>query len=131
MSNRKHEDIFAEDIDWKEGTSPGIRYAAFMLDDSHDSSPLVTISTFEPGEVVAPHTHGASYLEYVISGEQQVGKKVFRAGDIRIAQSGVGYGPIRIGAQGCTVLIVFADARGANMIPLGKDRRDAALPEMD
>jgi hypothetical protein len=55
-----------------------------------------------------------------------VGKTVFRAGDMRFAKAGTGYGPIRIGAEGCTVLIVFQQASGANTIPLGRARTLAA-----
>ncbi len=55
-----------------------------------------------------------------------MGKTVFRAGDMRFAKAGTGYGPIRIGAEGCTVLIVFQQASGANTIPLGRARTLAA-----
>lgn len=123
MAGRGHRDIFAADIEWGKGSSDGIQYARFLMDEDDTSSPLIILSKFEPGEVVEPHTHGANYFEYVIDGEQTVGKVTFRAGDIRFAKAGTGYGPIRIGAEGCTVLIVFQEATGANTIPLGRARK--------
>jgi anti-sigma factor ChrR (cupin superfamily) len=120
MAGRAHRDIFAADVEWAEGSSPGVQYARFLMDETNASSPLVILSKFEPGAVVEPHTHGANYFEYVIDGEQTVGKTVFRTGDIRFARAGAGYGPITIGAEGCTVLIVFQEATGAMTLPVGK-----------
>lgn len=123
MAGRGHRDIFADEIDWQEGSSPGIRYARYLMDEDDPTKPLVILSTFAPGEVVEPHTHGANYFEYVLEGEQTVGKIRFGKGDIRFARAGAGYGPITIGPEGCTVLIVFQEATGANTIPLGKARK--------
>ena len=74
MSARGHRDIFAKDIEWKKGTSDGIDYASYMMDEDDTESPLIVLSKFQPGEVVEPHTHAANYFEYVIEGEQTVGK---------------------------------------------------------
>jgi anti-sigma factor ChrR (cupin superfamily) len=120
MAGRGHRDIFAQDIVWGEGASPGVRYARFLMDEDDRHSPLVILTRFAPGEVVAPHTHGTNYFEYVVEGEQTVGKTRFGPGDVRFAKAGTGYGPIVIGPEGCTVVIVFQDATGANTIPLGK-----------
>jgi anti-sigma factor ChrR (cupin superfamily) len=127
MAGRSHQDIFAKDIVWGEGSSPGISYARFMMDEGDASAPMMILSKFEPGEVVQPHTHGSNYAEYVISGEQRVGKVTFREGDIRIAKGGAGYGPIVVGPEGCTVLIVFQSASGAMMLPVGKARQAEAV----
>ena len=120
MAGRGHRDIFASDIVWGKGTGDGIEYAGFMMDEEDPSSPRIILTKFAPGEVVEPHTHGTNYFEYVISGEQTVGKTLFGPGDIRFAKAGAGYGPITIGPQGCTVVIVFQDGTGAMTIPLGK-----------
>lgn len=125
MAGRGHRDIFAKDIAWHRGGSDGIQYARFLMDEDDFHSPLVILSKFEPGEVVEPHTHGANYFEYVIEGEQTVGKIRFGPGDVRFAKGGTGYGPITVGPQGCTVLIVFQDATGANTIPLGRAKQQA------
>ncbi|MDG2002249.1 MAG: hypothetical protein P8J20_02865 [Novosphingobium sp.] len=119
MSARGHRDIFAKDIEWKKGTSDGIDYASYMMDEDDTESPLIVLSKFQPGEVVEPHTHAANYFEYVIEGEQTVGKTSFGPGDIRFAKGGTGYGPIKIGPEGCTVVIVFQEATGAMTIPKG------------
>ena len=81
MAGRGHRDIFAKDIAWGRGTSDGIRYARFLMDEDDTSSPLVILTEFQPGEVVEPHTHGTNYFEYVVSGEQTVGKTRFGPGD--------------------------------------------------
>lgn len=118
---RGHKDIFAKDIAWAPGAGPGIQYARFLLDEADAArSPMVILSKFAPGEVVQPHTHGCNYLEYVIEGSQMVGKTNFAAGDVRWASAGTGYGPITVGPDGCTVLIVFQEAAKSNTIPLGR-----------
>ena len=126
MPGRGHRDIFAKDIAWGQGTGPGVSYARFLMDEDDTSSPLVILTKFSPGEVVDPHTHGTNYFEYVVEGEQTVGKTRFGPGDVRFAKAGTGYGPIVIGPQGCTVVIVFQEATGANTIPLGKARQATA-----
>ena len=120
MAGRGHRDIFAADIEWGKGTSEGIDYARFLMDEDDNSSPLIVLSKFQPGEVVEPHTHGTNYFEYVIEGEQTVGKVKFGPGDIRFAKAGTGYGPIKIGPEGCSVVIVFQEATGAMTLPVGK-----------
>lgn len=128
MAGRGHRDIFAKDIAWGQGTGPGVHYARFLMDEDDTASPLVILTKFAPGEVVEPHTHGTNYFEYVIEGEQTVGKTRFGPGDVRFAKAGAGYGPIVVGPDGCSVVIVFQDATGANTIPLGKARQAAAVP---
>lgn len=125
MAGRGHRDIFAADIEWAKGTSEGIDYARFLMDEDDTSSPLIILTKFQPGEVVEPHTHGTNYFEYVIDGEQTVGKVKFGPGDIRFAKAGTGYGPITIGPEGCTVVIVFQNATGAMTIPMGRARQAA------
>lgn len=129
MAGRGHRDIFAKDIVWAQGTGPGVSYARFLMDEDDTSSPLVILTKFAPGEVVDPHTHGTNYFEYVVEGEQTVGKTRFGPGDVRFATAGAGYGPIVIGPEGCTVVIVFQEATGANTIALGKAKpRDQPAP---
>jgi anti-sigma factor ChrR (cupin superfamily) len=120
MAGKSHRDIFAKDIAWGRGTSDGIQYARFLMDEDDSSSPLIVLSKFEPGEVVEPHTHGTNYFEYVIEGQQTVGKVTFGPGDIRLVKGGTGYGPIVVGPEGCTVLIVFQNATGSMTQPKGR-----------
>jgi anti-sigma factor ChrR (cupin superfamily) len=110
MRAQKHRDIPASDIEWRDGSEEGIKYARFRMDETNAASPSIIISRFAPGASVAAHTHASNYFEYILKGDQMVGKKVFRAGDVRIVEGGTGYGPIKVGPEGCTVLIVFEDA---------------------
>ena len=122
MSRRAHQDIFASDIDWRAGSGQGVTYARFPLDAENANSPMVVLSKFEPSATVAPHTHDTNYFEYIIAGEQTVGKITFAAGDVRIVAGGTGYGPIPIGPRGCTVLIVFEHASQAVMVNLPRKK---------
>jgi anti-sigma factor ChrR (cupin superfamily) len=122
MSGRAHQDIFASDIEWRPGTDQGVSYARFLLDAQNASAPMVILSKFEPGVSIAPHTHDTNYFEYIIDGEQTVGKVTFGTGDVRIVKGGTGYGPITIGPDGCTVLIVFEHASRAITVPLPNEK---------
>jgi anti-sigma factor ChrR (cupin superfamily) len=102
------------------GESAGVRFATFLMDEEDATSPLVAIAEFAPGETVEPHTHATNYFEYVLEGEQAVGKKLFRAGDIRFVKASVGYGPIIAGPHGCTVLVVLQDAAKSAPVMLGR-----------
>ena len=126
MQRKRHQDIFAGDIEWRGGSGNGIEYARFPLAESNSASPTVILTRFGPGAEVPPHTHDTNYLEYIIEGEQKVGKVTFGKGDVRIVNGGTGYGPIKIGPDGCTVLIVFEDGSRANMQQLPRPRAEAA-----
>ncbi len=124
MPARGHRDVFAKDISWGDGSSAGIKYARFLMEEGNGASPLIILSKFAPGEIVEPHTHASNYFEYVIEGQQTVGKVTFGPGDIRLVKGGTGYGPITVGPEGCSVLIVFQEATGAMMESL--PRKSAA-----
>jgi len=109
MSGRNHRSIFAADVEWRRGSDAGIHYARFCMDETNPSAPTMILAKFEPGVRVHAHTHSSNYFEYILEGEQAVGKRLFRKGDIRLVKGGTGYGPIVVGPDGCTVLIVFED----------------------
>ena len=88
MSGRGHEDIFAADIEWRPGQDPGIEYARFPVDRANAAGPVVILSKFDPGARVGTHTHDTNYFEYILAGEQTVGKTLFRTGDVRLARAG-------------------------------------------
>ena len=123
MPESKHRNVFASEIAWRSDAQDGVQYARLLMDEQDSSSPLIVLSKFEPGVKVDAHTHDTNYFEYVIEGEQTVGKLTFRTGDLRFANAGTGYGPITIGPHGCTVLIVFQQASGAMTIPVGIARK--------
>lgn len=120
MSGRGHKDTFAAEMAWAPGQDPGVAYARFLLEEGNAQSPLVVLSRFDPGARVEAHTHMTNYFEYIIAGEQTVGKVTFRQGDVRQVTGGTGYGPIVVGPQGCTVIIVFQHAAQAMTVPLGR-----------
>jgi anti-sigma factor ChrR (cupin superfamily) len=126
MSGRGHRDIPAAEIEWRDGGGDGIRYARFPLDEANPHAPNVILTTFGPGAEVAPHTHGCNYFEYIIEGEQTVGKVTFAKGDVRLVKSGTGYGPIKVGPEGCTVLIVFQDGSASMMEMLPREKKEMA-----
>jgi len=126
MSGTGHRDILAADIEWRDGTGDGIRYARFPLDEANPHAPNVILTTFGPGAEVAPHTHDCNYFEYIIEGEQRVGKVTFGKGDVRLVKGGTGYGPIKVGPAGCTVLIVFEDGSRSMMEMLPRRRKEVA-----
>ncbi len=117
MAARGHQDFHADDIEWRSGSADGVSYARFVLNPDRTDGPTVILTKFNADAVVAPHTHGCNYMEYVIEGEQTVGKVTFRAGDIRVVKEGTGYGPITMGKEGATVLLVFEDGERATWIP--------------
>ena len=120
MAGKGHTDIFAQDIEWREGSTPEVLYKLFQTDSDNPSGPMIVLSKFEPHAQVEPHTHDSNYFEYIIEGEQTVGKTCFRAGDVRIVKGGTGYGPITVGPDGCTVIIVFENGTGANVVSLSR-----------
>jgi anti-sigma factor ChrR (cupin superfamily) len=126
MSTKGHRDIHAADIQWRDGSGAGIRYARFPMDETNPHAPNVILTNFAPGTEVQPHTHDCNYFEYIVAGEQTVGKVSFGKGDVRLVKGGTGYGPIKVGPEGCTVLIVFEDGSRSMMEMLPRNRAEAA-----
>ena len=126
MSAKGHRDIAASDIDWRTGSVPGVEYVSFRVNEEKASSPSIVLSKFAPGAEVEPHTHDSNYFEYIIEGDQTVGKVRFGAGDVRLVNGGTGYGPIKVGPHGCTVLIVFEDGARAATEKLPRKKLAAA-----
>jgi anti-sigma factor ChrR (cupin superfamily) len=122
MSGRNHQSIFAANVEWRRGSDDGIQYARFCMDETNPSSPTIILSKFEPGARVPAHSHDSNYFEYIIEGEQAVGKQTFGKGDIRLVWGGAGCGPIVVGPNGCTVLIVFEDGSRSMLEPLPRKK---------
>jgi quercetin dioxygenase-like cupin family protein len=120
-----HRDIFADDIEWGQGSEAGIAYTRFLLEENNPKGPMIVMSKFDPGTRVPPHTHPTNYFEYIIEGEQTVGKVTFRKGDVRLVTANTGYGPITVGPEGCFVIIVFQEAENGIMIPKGAAAEEA------
>ena len=87
----------------------GIRTSHFVAgDEDNAAAPHVFISDWPPNVEASPHSHAVDYFEFVISGTQRVGKKWYKAGDIRIVTGGTNYGPLVSGPEGCRVMVMFA-----------------------
>ena len=111
-TSRGHQDYPLEDLEWNQGSQEGIKYARFIMDQDDPSSPVMLMTKFQPGTKVAPHTHDCNYMEYIVEGEQTVGKDLLKAGDTRVVKGGTDYGPITVGQNGCTVVAFFQDRTG-------------------
>ena len=90
----------------------GIVTSRFVLGDDDDpNAPVVFRSWYPPNIEIAPHTHAADYCEIVLEGSLRVTRRWFTAGDVRIVKGGTAYGPLVMGPEGCTALVIFADGR--------------------
>jgi anti-sigma factor ChrR (cupin superfamily) len=99
----------------------GIHISPIKVGDAA-GAPRVVFAKWEPGVTVAPHTHNCDYCEIILEGRQKVGKTWFGVGDVRLVKAGTGYGPLMAGAEGCTLIIVFAsDDQVPTWLPEGKD----------
>jgi hypothetical protein len=76
--------------------------------------PAVAIAVNPPGMPVdgPPHFHNTASVRMIIEGSMKIGPNWYRAGDIRIQQSGVTYGPESFGPEGCVQLEFFVNRRG-------------------
>lgn len=117
---------------WKESTSwdalgfqelpNGAKVTTFRIGEPGDpNAPTVFRTYFPPGCTVAPHTHECDYCEIILEGTQEVTRRWYKEGDIRIAKGGTMYGPLVAGPEGVTVLVIFADGRWAPTGPSGGD----------
>jgi len=102
-----------DDERWRDA-SDGSRYAIFQLGDG-DDAPVVAAQEVPAGYRFAAHRHDCNYFTYVVSGSLRVGRKWYRAGDIRVQARGTVHGPEFAGSDGCRTLNVFAQRRG--MVP--------------
>jgi hypothetical protein len=84
-------------------------------------APTVFRTYFPPNTFVEPHTHACDYAEVVLEGSQQVTRKWYYPGDIRIAKAGTVYGPLLAGPEGATVLLIFRGGDYAPIAPSGVD----------
>ncbi len=105
---------YSRDTSWEaiEAESPldGVTLRSFTVGskDGDPDRPRVVRATFPPGHRVDPHSHVCDYAEIILQGTQQVTRRWYGPGDIRIVQAGTVYGPLIAGPDGCTVLLVFS-----------------------
>lgn len=114
-----------DEIGWTTAASGALSSRIAMQPD--DDSPLIVMAKFPPAARVEAHTHDVDYLEVFLEGEQRVGGRLHKAGDVRSVQAGTGYGPIVTGPEGATVLLVFRDASKFNMVFLPRSEVSSQL----
>jgi hypothetical protein len=127
MNSRTHRDIFADEIAWLE-TDAGARTFTINMNETDTASPQVVLADFPSGFSYSAHTHGCNYVEYVVSGRITVGKISYGPGDVRVVKAGGGYGPLKVGEEGCRVVIVFerADTSFVELLPRQRDAAKGA-----
>jgi len=96
------------------------RSAMFFLD-GHPGTTHVSIAHYPAGHEEPPHSHATDYMAVILRGEYEVGRRVYRAGDIRIQEADSVYGPSRVGPNGCTQLVIFANPAGL-VLDLSRER---------
>ena len=80
-------------------------------EDDDPASPVILMMEFPPNARLPVHSHDSDYAEVILAGTQYVGRRVHRAGDVRIVKAGTAYGPLQAGAEGAKVLAIFRDSR--------------------
>lgn len=87
----------------------GVTLANLFLGADADDGPPVRIARvcFPPNYEVRAHTHAADYVELILEGSQQVTRRWYHAGDVRMVKGGTAYGPLIAGPDGVTVLVIF------------------------
>ena len=110
------------DTNWLDGvymSSPiGAFAMQFALHRDDDDGPQVFIVKFPPDYEVPPHSHSCDYLSVVLEGSLVSTRKHYPVGAVRFVRADTGYGPLKYGPEGCTLLEVFARTSGVKATPL-------------
>jgi len=98
------------------------RGCMFFLD-GYPGTTCVSIAHYPPGHSEPAHAHASDYMAVILRGSYEVGRRVYREGDIRIQEAGSVYGPSEVGPEGCTQLVIFANPAGMVLdLPRQADR---------
>ncbi len=95
-----HRDTSWDDLEVKELPN-GVRSRGFVIDSGH--------------------SHQCDYAEIILHGSQQVTRRWYKAGDVRIVKAGTVYGPLVAGPEGATVIVIF---RHSNWEPVPARQSD-------
>jgi mannose-6-phosphate isomerase-like protein (cupin superfamily) len=93
--------------DWVEFADHKLRYKAVDFGSEGEESRALLIQ-YQPGHEIPVHYHPTDYCSIVVEGSIEVTRKLHEVGSIRFVKAGTAYGPARVGADGCTVLDIFA-----------------------
>ena len=79
---------------------------------------LVSYTRYDPGYVVARHSHGGDEVIYIIEGDVMMGDVRCRPGTSIVLEKGASIEPIVAGHQGTVLLEIFLGAEAGNPIYL-------------
>jgi hypothetical protein len=86
----------------------GAKVSSFVLGDPEDpTSPVIFTGSYPPGARTEPHHHVIDYAEIILEGSQQVTRKWYYPGDVRIVEAGTAYGPLIAGPDGVKTIVIF------------------------
>ena len=72
------------------------------------SAPMfVTYTRYEPGMLLARHSHQADEVIYILEGEVRVGEQLWRQGTVALLEKGAFFGPLVAGPEGALLFEVF------------------------
>lgn len=72
------------------------------------SGPMfVTYTRYEPGMMLARHSHQADEVIYILEGEVRVGERLWTEGTVAILEAGAYFGPLVAGPKGALLFEVF------------------------
>lgn len=95
--------------EWNQHPSLALRSSQHYIgDQAKGNSVLLTLVYYEPGAEVPAHFHLVDYASLVLEGSIEITRRDETLGALRLVDAGTGYGPLRAGPTGCTVLDIFA-----------------------
>ena len=72
------------------------------------SAPMfVTYTRYEPGMLLARHSHQADEVIYILEGEVRVGDQLWRQGTVAVLEKGAFFGPLVAGPEGALLFELF------------------------
>lgn len=107
--DKRHQYFSWHEADWRAVPGTDGEAATYVLTRTDGGEVAIVLIRYPEHFVVPVHHHGSDYCTLILEGSMTIGRRTFQVGDMRIAHAGVAYGPLRIGADGCTVIDFFAD----------------------
>jgi quercetin dioxygenase-like cupin family protein len=74
-----------------------------------EDGPRSKIAKFQPGEVVEAHYHKADQWQIILEGSCKFNEKEVEAIGVQYVEAGTTYGPITVGENGVTILLLRAE----------------------
>jgi carboxymethylenebutenolidase len=91
----------------------GIFKTGWILLGDDEDGPSVAVVELGPGiPEDEPHFHNSAQVRIFISGSLRIGTTWYKAGDMRVQQAAIPYGPELVGPDGCVQVLFWSDRRG-------------------